>query len=116
MTKAVQKIQINPSCDIAFDKLVLSQANVRRTKTGLSIEDLAKDIARRGLLQSLHVRPVRDGEGAPTGHVALCALKTRAGRAMQATGIAPLRPRAHARVRQTSRSKARRQMTSMRML
>jgi hypothetical protein len=27
MTKAVQKIQINPSCDIAFDKLVLSQAN-----------------------------------------------------------------------------------------
>ena len=33
----------------------------------VSIEDLAEDIAHRGLLQSLNVRPVFDAEGAETG-------------------------------------------------
>jgi ParB family chromosome partitioning protein len=33
----------------------------------ISIEDLAEDIARRGLLQSLNVRPVLDATGAETG-------------------------------------------------
>ena len=33
---------------------VLSQKNVRRVKAGLSIEDLADDIYRRTLLQSLN--------------------------------------------------------------
>lgn len=66
MTK-VQQIQLSSSRDIPFDKLVLSQANVRRIKAGVSIEELAEDIARRTLLQSLTVRPVRDADGAPTG-------------------------------------------------
>jgi ParB family chromosome partitioning protein len=67
MVKAVQKIILSASRDIPFNKLVLSQSNVRRLKSGVSIEDLADDIARRGLLQSLNVRPVLDAEGAETG-------------------------------------------------
>jgi len=47
MAKAVQKIKLSPSRDIPFNKLVLAQSNVRRTKAGISIEDLAEDIARR---------------------------------------------------------------------
>ncbi len=49
MTKAVQKITLSPSSDIPFDKLMLSQSNVRRIKTGVSIEELVEDIARRWL-------------------------------------------------------------------
>jgi ParB family transcriptional regulator, chromosome partitioning protein len=68
MATAVQKITLSPSRDIPFNKLVLSQSNVRRAKAGVSIEDLAADIARRGcLLQSLSVRPILNGEGAETG-------------------------------------------------
>jgi ParB family chromosome partitioning protein len=67
MAKAVQKIKLSPSCDIPFNKLVLSQSNVRRIKAGISIEDLAEDIGRRGLLQSLNVRPLLDAEGQDTG-------------------------------------------------
>jgi ParB family chromosome partitioning protein len=58
---------LSRSRDIPFDKLVLSQSNVRRTKAGVSIEELAEDIARRTLLQSLSVRPVIDDAGAETG-------------------------------------------------
>ena len=50
-----------------FNKLTLSQSNVRRTKAGVSIEELAESIARRGLLQGLNVRPILDGEGQETG-------------------------------------------------
>ena len=46
---------------------MLSQANVRRVKAGVSIEELAEDIARRTLLQGLSVRPILDAEGAETG-------------------------------------------------
>ena len=46
---------------------MLSQFNVRRIKAGVSIEELAQDIARRTLLQSLAVRPLLDGDGAETG-------------------------------------------------
>lgn len=67
MASAIQKIALNASRDIPFNKLVLSQSNVRRVKAGLSIEELAADIERRGLLQSLSVRPVLDGRGAETG-------------------------------------------------
>ncbi|MCO5961060.1 ParB/RepB/Spo0J family partition protein [Sinorhizobium meliloti] len=67
MARAVQKITLSPSCDIPFNKLVLSQSNVRRVKAGVSIEELAEDIARRGLLQGLSVRPVVDQAGAETG-------------------------------------------------
>jgi len=67
MTKAVQKITLSPSRDIPFDKLVLSQSNVRRIKAGVSVEELTEDIARRGLLQSLSVRPVLAADGTETG-------------------------------------------------
>ncbi len=67
MTKAVQKITLSPSRDIPFNKLVLSQSNVRRMKGGVSIEQLAESIAERTLLQSLNVRAVLDGEGRETG-------------------------------------------------
>ena len=67
MATAVQKITLSPSRDIPFNKLILSQSNVRRIKAGVSIEELSQDIARRGLLQGLNVRPVVDADGAETG-------------------------------------------------
>lgn len=62
-----KKVVLNASRDIPFNKLVLSQTNVRKIKAGVSVEELAQDISRRGLLQSLYVRPVVDGEGKETG-------------------------------------------------
>jgi ParB family chromosome partitioning protein len=67
MAKSQPKIALSVSRDIPFSKLLLSQANVRRVKAGVAIEELAEDIARRTLLQSLTVRPVLDGSGAETG-------------------------------------------------
>jgi hypothetical protein len=67
MSAGKQKIVLSASRDIPFNKLVLSQANVRRVKAGMSIEELAADIARRTLLQSPSVRPVLDAEGNETG-------------------------------------------------
>jgi O-6-methylguanine DNA methyltransferase len=46
---------------------VTSQSNVRRIKAGVSIEELAEDIARRGLLQGLSVRAVVGADGVETG-------------------------------------------------
>ena len=67
------KIILTAARDIALDKLVASDANVRRIKAGVSVEDLAEDIARRGLLQSLSVRPVADDDGAETGQFTVSA-------------------------------------------
>jgi ParB family chromosome partitioning protein len=67
MASAIQKITLSTSRDIPFNKLLLSGCNVRRIKAGVSIEQLADDIARRTLLQSITVRPVRDADGAETG-------------------------------------------------
>jgi len=68
MTTTVPKITLSSSRDIPLNKLVLSQSNVRRVKAGISIEELAADIARRGgLLQSLNVRPLLNADGAETG-------------------------------------------------
>jgi ParB family chromosome partitioning protein len=67
MAATVQKITLSSSRDIPFNKLVLSQANVRRIKAGISIEELASSIARRGLIQSLSVQAVTDAEGNETG-------------------------------------------------
>ena len=67
MATAIQKITLSSARDIPFNKLVLSQSNVRRVKAGVSIEEMAESIARRGLIQSLHVRPVLDADGAETG-------------------------------------------------
>ena len=61
------KITLSASRDIPFDKLRLSQANVRHIKAGVSIEELAEDIARRTLLASLTVRPLLDDNGGETG-------------------------------------------------
>ena len=66
MTKQ-QKITLSASRDIPFNKLLLSQSNVRHVKAGVSIEELAEDIARRTLLASLTVRPVLDETGTETG-------------------------------------------------
>jgi len=55
------------SREIPFNQLILSQANVRTVKTGVSIEELSEDIANRGLLQSLYVRPVIGADGVETG-------------------------------------------------
>ena len=67
MPNSKQKITLSQSRDIPFNRLVLSQANVRRIRAGVSIEELAEDIARRTLLQSITVRPVHDDNGAETG-------------------------------------------------
>ncbi|GCD76395.1 hypothetical protein NBRC3299_2687 [Acetobacter pasteurianus NBRC 3299] len=44
MATAIPKITLSSSRDIPFNRLVLSQSNVRRVKSGLSIEELARDI------------------------------------------------------------------------
>jgi ParB family chromosome partitioning protein len=67
MATTVQKITLSPSRHIPFNQLLLSQSNVRRVKAGVSVEELADDIARRGLLQGLSVRPVTDQAGVETG-------------------------------------------------
>ena len=67
MAIAVQKIKLSPSRDISFNKLVLSQSNVRRVKAGVSIEQLVENIAQCSLLQSLSVRAVVDADGQETG-------------------------------------------------
>jgi ParB family chromosome partitioning protein len=67
MPKSKQQIALSRSRNIPFDRLVLSQANVRRVKAGVDIEELAADIARRTLIQSLSVRPVLDEAGEETG-------------------------------------------------
>ncbi len=67
MATAAQKITMSSSRDIPFNKLILSQSNVRKVKAGVSIEELSQDIARRGLLQGLNVRPVVDADGNETG-------------------------------------------------
>lgn len=59
----IDKIALSRSLDIPFDRLVLSARNVRRVEAGVSIEELAEDIARRTLLQSLSVRPIPGREG-----------------------------------------------------
>ncbi len=67
MAQAIQKITLNAGRDIPFNKLVLSQQNVRKIKAGVSIEELAEDIAHRGLLTSLNVRAEIDADGNETG-------------------------------------------------
>ena len=69
----MSKIALVGARAIALDQLVASDANVRRIKAAVSIDELAEDIARRGLLQSWSVRPVLDGEGQETGKFAVSA-------------------------------------------
>ena len=67
------KITFVPAQSLPLDKLVASSANVRRIKAGVSVAELAEDIGRRGLLQSLNVRAVLDEGGAETGRYAVVA-------------------------------------------
>ena len=62
-----QKLALTPPQTIPLDKLVLHEGNVRQIKAGVSIESLAADIERRGLLQSLSVRPILNDAGEETG-------------------------------------------------
>ena len=66
-TKSTRTLELSASRDIPLDRLVLSQSNVRQVKAGVSVDELAEDITRRTLLQSLTVRPVIDDAGAETG-------------------------------------------------
>jgi ParB family chromosome partitioning protein len=66
-TEKTGKVTLATACDIPFNKLVLSQENIRKVKAGVSIAELAEDIARRGLLTSLSVRPELDSDGNETG-------------------------------------------------
>jgi ParB family chromosome partitioning protein len=74
------KLALTAPQTIPLDRLSVHEANVRQIKAGVSIENLAADIARRGLLQSLSVRPVRDAAGQETGRYAVQA----GGRRLQA--------------------------------
>ena len=67
MVKAASTITLYQSRDIPFDKLVLSHSNVRRIKAGVSVDEVAEDIASRRLLQILNVRAVLDDEGVDAG-------------------------------------------------
>jgi hypothetical protein len=40
----MSKITLESASDVGLDKLVASDANVRRIKAGVSVEDLAEDI------------------------------------------------------------------------
>ena len=83
IAKFAQKVTLSPSRDIPFDKLVLSQSNVRCIEAGISVEELAEDIARRGLLQSLSIRPVLANDGSETGKFEIPA----GGRGFQALSL-----------------------------
>jgi ParB family chromosome partitioning protein len=67
MAKTTPKVILSRSRDIPFEKLVLSQSNVRHVQGGISIEQLAESIAQRTLLQSLSVRAILDADGKETG-------------------------------------------------
>ena len=49
MATSTPKLVLNGARDIPFNKLVPSAANVRKVKAGVSLEELAEDIGRRGL-------------------------------------------------------------------
>jgi ParB family chromosome partitioning protein len=67
------KIALTAPQTIPLDKLSIHESNVRQIKAGVSIENLAADIAQRGLLQSLSVRPILDGDQKETGRYAVQA-------------------------------------------
>jgi ParB family transcriptional regulator, chromosome partitioning protein len=69
MTKtAAPKLSLASPVTIPLDKLEIHAANVRKSQIDdAGIQDLAADIALRGLLQSLSVRPVLDADHQETG-------------------------------------------------
>jgi ParB family chromosome partitioning protein len=83
MPKSTPKLTLSLSRDIPLDRLELSQSNVRRVKAGVSIDALADDITRRGLLHGLSVRPILDETGQETGRYEVPA----GGRRFRALGM-----------------------------
>lgn len=69
MAQANQKISLNTGREIRFNRLVLSQQNVCKTKAGISIEELVDDVAHRGLLTNLNLRVELDVDGKETNFV-----------------------------------------------
>ncbi|RST86376.1 chromosome partitioning protein ParB [Aquibium carbonis] len=68
MPKAAKKIVFSRSRDIPFNKLVLSESNVRRTRPEAELDELVHDIGRReDLVQGLNVRAILDADGNETG-------------------------------------------------
>ena len=68
MAKVAKKIVFSRSRDIPFNKLVLSESNVRRTRPETNLDELTHDIDRReDLVQGLNVRAVFDADGNETG-------------------------------------------------
>ncbi len=69
-----QKLSLDAPQSIPLDKLEIHEDNVRKSDADpAGIEDLAADIAARGMLQSLSVRPILDSDGAETGHYGIQA-------------------------------------------
>src|SRR5208282_6278504 len=67
-TAPAPKLALTAPQTIPLDKLDIHEDNVRKTaEDQAAIEELAADIAARGLLQSLSVRPILDPEGQETG-------------------------------------------------
>lgn len=66
MPLAMPAVPLNRALDIPLNQLSFSQANLRQINAGISRDDLREDIAARGLLQSLNVRPILDAAGNPT--------------------------------------------------
>ena len=77
MAKLAKKITLSRSRDIPFNQLERSASNVRRIKTPAAVTEMAEDIAYRGLLQSLNVRPILDADGNETGRFEVPAGETR---------------------------------------
>ena len=77
MATAAKKITLSRSRDIPFNQLVRSESNVRRIKSPAFVAEMAEDIAYRGLLQSLNVRPVLDADGNETDRFEVPAGETR---------------------------------------
>src|SRR4249920_2729128 len=57
------KLSFSAPITVPLDCLERSDGNVRRIRPAIPIQSLADSIARRGLLQSLSVRPVLDEAG-----------------------------------------------------
>ncbi|WP_421950119.1 ParB/RepB/Spo0J family partition protein [Pelagibacterium sp.] len=68
MAKSPKKIVFSRSRDIPFDKLVISEANVRQIRPETGLDELTQDIDRReDLIQGLNVRALVDENGEETG-------------------------------------------------
>ena len=57
MAKSARYVTLSPSRDIPFNKLVLSQSNVRRIKAGISVEEHAEPVSSKSPLAVGASRP-----------------------------------------------------------